>query len=93
MAGNVTVLRPKDRTNAERRRRYRQRRSVTVRPPAVTEAVTSEVDAGVTVDTVTMCGLAGCLGTGRVTADDLQMASRLVLAFAMSLPAGSSIDV
>jgi hypothetical protein len=79
---NVTPLRPKDRTNAERQRRYRRRRTVT--PESVPT---------VTVTTVEMAALAGRLGVGRVTVEDLKLAERLILRFMQALPTNGKIDL
>jgi hypothetical protein len=84
MNASVTVLRPKDRTAAERSKRYRRKRKV------VTAATAQN---SVTVTTVEMCALAGRLGAGRVTAEDLRVAERLILALVHRLPADSTLDV
>jgi hypothetical protein len=84
MNASVTVLKPNDPTSPERSRRYRQKRKA---------AVTAAVPSGVTVSTVEMAGLAGRLSAGTVTAEDLRMASRLVLALMTMLPPNGEIDL
>jgi hypothetical protein len=82
MNASVTVLRPRDRTAAERSKRYRRKRKVV--PAAI-------APGGVTIDTAEMIALSVRLEAGTVTHDDLQMASRLVTALAMTLPPDSAI--
>ncbi len=90
MQGNVTVLRPKDPTAAERSRRYRRRRKGVTRPQTVTQ---ENVTASVTVDTVTICTLAASVGAGRATAVELELAERLLLALATMLPEDGAIGL
>ncbi len=82
----VTALPIRDRTNAERQRRFRQRRkqaaTVTVDAPARNGAIT--------VSTADMCRLGARLRDGRATADDIRMADRLIMAL---LPPNSTIDL
>jgi hypothetical protein len=59
MQSSVTVLRPKDRTSAERSRRYRRNKK-----PLLPRRQTQQ---GVTVSTVDMCDLSARLAGGRVT--------------------------
>jgi hypothetical protein len=79
----VTALRPPDRTNAERQRRYRARRRI----------VTPTVTPDVVVDTAAMTALAARLSTGAVTAADLEIAGRLVLALVAMLPPDGAIGL
>ncbi len=85
----VTALPVRDRTNAERQRRFRERRrraaAVTVDAPARNGAVT--------VSTADMCRLGARLRSGTVTADDLRLADKLIMALVNSLPPDSSIDI
>jgi hypothetical protein len=71
-AATVTVLKPRDRTNAERQRRWRERQR-------------NGVNNG--VDPVAACALAGKLESGHATAEEVQAAGRLILALVTSLPA------
>jgi hypothetical protein len=71
---------PKDVTGALRARRYRQKKA-------------SEINPVVTVTTEEMCGLAGRLGAGRATVEDLHLAERLLLALMQLLPPDSAIDI
>jgi hypothetical protein len=92
----ISPFRAKDRTNAERQRRYRaKRRAVTV-----TEAERNGVTVdtlpernGVTIATWEMCSLAARLTDGRATAEDLQLAERLLLHLVLMLQRDSSIEV
>ena len=96
---NVTVLRHRAKTSAERMRRLRERRrsepDVTVTPVTVTDApVTNSVTPAVTsLDTVTMCGLAGRVGSGAASPSELELAGRLIVALVRRLPAGAVIEI
>jgi hypothetical protein len=84
MQASATVLHPKDRTSAERSRRYRRNKKA---------AATAATQQGVTVSTVDMCALSARLAAGRVTVDDLQIAGRLIWALVHLLPADSSLTL
>lgn len=94
----ATVLRPdflalvgkvaKDSTSAERSRRYRRRRKA--RRDAAQAATAANT---VAVTTSTMAALAGRLSAGSVTAADLELAGRLVLALVQLLPPDGAIGL
>jgi hypothetical protein len=96
----TTVARAKDRTNAERQRRYRANRRETTVTRTVTEPERNGVTAatqpernGVSIATWEMCALAARLTDGRATAEDLQLADRLLLHLVLMLPRDSLIEV
>jgi hypothetical protein len=45
------------------------------------------------VDTVTICALAGSLGAGTATIDDMRLAEKLLLALAQMLPPDGAIGI
>ena len=63
------------------RRRYRRRQKA------------NGISAGVTVTTVDMCALADRLEAGAVTAAEMKLAAKLVMALVDRLPEDSAIDV
>jgi hypothetical protein len=93
--GNANGSRPalrrngQDMTVALRMRRYRQRKNEKKNNVEVTVSGA----ASVTISTVEMCGLAARLGDGCASADDLKMADKLIVAFAMQFPADSMVMI
>jgi hypothetical protein len=87
MAGIIPLRQTvRDVTGALRSRRYRTRKSG------------NEINASVTVngksiDTIAMCALAGRLSAGRVTVEDLDIASRLITHLVYRLPENAVLDV
>src|SRR5690349_8654917 len=91
--------------NALRQRRWRQRPNAALNadilPHRVEIRSASDIngdstvyqplfESRVTVSTIQMCELAGRLESGRVTLDDLALASRLIIALVKHLPADGS---
>jgi len=89
--GEASALRRamKDPTAALRMRRYRQRKNDNENNTDVT--VSSA--ASVTLSTADMCGLAARLSGGRASREDLQLADRIVTAFAMQFPPDSVVTI
>jgi hypothetical protein len=85
----VTTLSIRDRTNAERQRRFRERRkqagTVTVDAPARNGAAV--------ITTSEMCSLAARLSDGRATVEDLRLADRLIMALVTRLPPNSTLKL
>jgi hypothetical protein len=71
----------KSRDGRPARRRYRRRQKA------------NGISAGVTVTTVDMCALADRLEAGAVTAAEMKLAAKLVMALVDRLPEDSAIDV
>src|SRR5882762_3454961 len=78
-----------DMTVALRMRRYRQRKNGKKNNAEVTVNAT----ASVTISTVEMCGLAARLGEGCASADDLKLADKLIVAFAMQFAPDSIVQL
>jgi hypothetical protein len=76
----VSLL-PKAGDGCPARRRYRRRQKA------------NGISAGVAVTTVDMCALADRPETGVVTAAEMKLAAKLVMALADRLPEDSAIDV
>jgi hypothetical protein len=102
MDDNVTKLRPSpapageasrkpDPTNAERQRRYKERRKAGNGGNG--SAVTLPVTLAPTVTTAQMCALASRLAAGAATAADLQMADRLLMELVARLPPDSAVEL
>jgi hypothetical protein len=80
----VTALPVRDRTNAERQRRFRQRRKQA--------AVTQVERNGTPISTIEMCALGARLKSGvGITLADLQLADRLIMALVARLRRDSTI--
>jgi hypothetical protein len=87
---NVTPIR-KDMTGAARARRYRAKKNGSNSNGRVT--VDTEVDPAsiVTVNTVTVCGLASRVGAGEASRDELLLAERLLMHLVLMSPEESDI--
>jgi hypothetical protein len=78
-----------DMTVALRMRRYRQRKN----GKKNNAEVTVDTPASVTISTVEMCGLAARLSDGSASPDDLKLADKLMVAFAMQFPPDSTVTI
>jgi hypothetical protein len=78
-----------DVTAALRMRRYRERKNNNENKASVT------VDAAdsLTISTAQMAGLAARLGDGRASRQDMELADKVIMAFVMSLPPDSVVEI
>lgn len=82
---SVTALPVRDRTNALRQKRFRERRKRA-------KSVTVERNA-TPISTIEMCALGARLNSGTVTLDDLRLADRLIMALGRLLPRDLAIGL
>jgi hypothetical protein len=81
-AATVTPLRP-DRTNAERQRRFRQKRKAA-------KAVTAARN-GTAITTIEICSLAARVRDGEATPQELQLTDQLLMRLVRMLPRDSEV--
>jgi hypothetical protein len=89
---NVMPLRPRDRTNADRQRRFRNKIKAAVTPPE-RQSVTAAALTVTVIGTPEMCALAARLTSGTITLNDLRLADKLIMALVDRLPPNSTVEL